>query len=74
MRPFSYWFWQYVLAATSMFAVLVAVGLLRGETFAATSSGSLPWAIASAAIFTGSQYWRWRKGAACALCEAVKKD
>ena len=74
MRPISYWFWQYMLAATSMFAILVAVGLLRGETFADTGAGSLAWAAISAAIFTGSRYRRARTGAACALCKETAPD
>lgn len=72
MRPVSYWIGQYVLAATTMCALLVAIGLLRGESFDAAWPGALAWATASASIFVGSRYWQARKGS-CAMCKDTTK-
>ncbi len=69
MPRLSHWIGQYLLAASTMFALLVGVGLLRGETFAATWPEALAWAAAASAIFVGSRYRQARKGVACALCE-----
>jgi hypothetical protein len=73
MRSTQYWIGQFVLAAATMNAVLVAVGLLRGEVFIQHWLENLAWAGTSAAIFVGSRYWQARKGAQCAVCEAVVK-
>lgn len=69
MKPVSHWIGQYLLAASTMFALLVIVDLLRGETFAASWTGSLLWAATAAAIFVGSRYRQARKGVDCALCK-----
>jgi hypothetical protein len=73
MRSTQYWIGQFVLAATTMNAVLVAVGLLRGEVFAEHWLENLAWALAASTIFVGSRYRQARKGAACAVCEVVVK-
>jgi len=69
MPRLSHWIGQYLLAASTMFALLIAVDLLRGEAFAGAWPGSLAWAATAAAIFVGSRYRQARKGAACALCK-----
>jgi cytochrome c biogenesis protein CcdA len=73
MKKKSYWIGQFVLACTTMFSTLVAVGLLRGEIFAAHWIENLAWAAAASTIFIGSRYWQARKGVACAACDVVTK-
>jgi hypothetical protein len=73
MRGIHYWIGQFVLACATMCALLVAVGLLRGEVFAEHWLENLAWAGAAAAIFVGSRYWQARKGAQCAVCEGTLK-
>jgi hypothetical protein len=73
MRSTKYWIGQFVLAATTMNAVLVAVGLLRGDVFKEHWVENLAWAVTAAAIFVGSRYRQARKGAQCAVCETIKK-
>jgi hypothetical protein len=69
MPRMTHWIGQYLLATSTMFALLVVVDLLRGRTFAASWTQSLAWGAASAAIFVGSRYRQARKGEACALCK-----
>lgn len=73
MPRLSHWIGQYLLASSTMFALLIGVALLRGETFAGAWPEALAWAAASAAIFVFSRYRQARKGAACALCEIGDK-
>lgn len=70
MQRLIYWSGQYLLAAGTMFALLVAVDvLLRGEAFETGWKESLAWAIASSALFIGSRYYRASKGdASCDMC------
>jgi hypothetical protein len=73
MRGIYFWIGQFVLACATMNALLVAVGLLRGEVFAEHWIENLAWAGAAAAIFVGSRYVQARKGAQCAACEETAK-
>jgi 4-hydroxybenzoate polyprenyltransferase len=73
MPRLSHWIGQYLLAASTMFALLVAVDLLRGQAFANAWPEALAWAAASAAIFVGARYRQARAGAACAICKDVEK-
>lgn len=68
MQRLIYWCGQYLLAAGTMFALLVGIDvLLRGEAFEAGWRESLAWAIVSSAIFIGSRYYRARRGASGAM-------
>jgi hypothetical protein len=64
----THWIGQFLLAAASMFALLMAVDLLRGTPFADAWVEALTWAVTAAAIFAGSRYRQARKGAQCAAC------
>ncbi|QOY92413.1 hypothetical protein IM543_12265 [Massilia sp. UMI-21] len=69
MQRLIYWSGQYLLAASSMFALLASVDVfLRGEAFATGWRESLAWSVVSAAIFIGSRYYRAERGARCAMC------
>jgi hypothetical protein len=59
MQKLIYWSFQYLLAAGSMFALLVAIDVfLRGEAFETGWRTSLAWSVMAAAIFIGSRYYR----------------
>ena len=61
MQGVRYWILQYLLAAVTMFAILVGVDLVSGKTLADGVWMSLAWALASAAIFIGARYSQSRK-------------
>lgn len=64
MQKLIYWGGQYLLAAGTMFALLVCIDVfLRGEAFAAVWPMSLAWSLMAAAIFIGSRYHRQQGGA-----------
>jgi hypothetical protein len=66
MHKLIYWSGQYLLAAGSMFALLVAVDVfLRGEAFETGWRESLAWSVMAAAIFIGSRYYRADQQARC---------
>ncbi|MDB5919867.1 MAG: hypothetical protein JWR40_4101 [Massilia sp.] len=62
MHGIRYWILQYLLAAGSLFAILVVVDLISGKRLADTVWMTLAWALAAAAIFIGARYNRSRKG------------
>lgn len=57
-RKTAFWIGQYLLAAGTMFALLAAIDLLRGDSLAATWVTTLAWSAAAAAFFIGA---RWRR-------------
>lgn len=58
MRPVTHWIGQYLLAAGTMFLLLAAIDLMRGDSLAATWGPTLAWSLAAAAIFVAA---RWRQ-------------
>ena len=69
MQKLIYWSGQYLLAAGTMFALLVCIDVfLRGEAFATVWPMSLAWSLMAAAIFIGSRYYKAERGATCAIC------
>lgn len=64
MRKLIHWGGQYLLAAGTMFALLVCIDVfLRGEAFAAVWPMSLAWSLTAAGIFIASRYFRTGPGA-----------
>ena len=61
MQGVRFWILQYLLAAGTMFAILVAIDLVSGKKLADEVWMSLAWALASAAIFIGARYSQSRK-------------
>lgn len=61
MHGIRYWTLQYLLAAVTMFAILVAVDLISGAKLADGIWMSLAWALAASAIFIGARYRQSRK-------------
>lgn len=61
MRPGSqsylHWIGQYLLAAGTMFLLLCAIDLMRGDSLDHTWGPTLLWSLAAAAIFIAA---RWR--------------
>jgi len=67
MQRLIYWSGQYLLAAGSMFALLLAIDVfLRGAAFETVWRESLAWSVLAAAIFIGSRYYRAAEGPGCA--------
>lgn len=52
-----HWIGQYLLAAGTMFLLLCAIDLMRGDSLAETWGPTLAWSAAAAAIFVAA---RWR--------------
>ncbi len=69
MRPVTYWIGQFLLAAGTMFLLLAAVDLMRGDSLAATWPATLGWSAAAAAIFVASRWRQASRGIACVVCE-----
>ncbi len=69
MRPATYWIGQYLLATGTMFLLLAAVDLMRGDALAATWPTTLGWSAAAAAIFVASRWRQASRGIACAVCK-----
>lgn len=69
MRPVTYWIGQYLLATGTMFLLLAAVDLMRGDSLAATWPATLGWSAAAAAIFVASRWRQASRGIACAVCK-----
>lgn len=56
-QPYLHWIGQYALAAGTMFLLLCAIDLMRGDSLADTWGSTLAWSAAAAAIFVAA---RWR--------------
>ncbi|MEM8514980.1 hypothetical protein RCH14_004335 [Massilia sp. MP_M2] len=69
MRPATYWIGQYLLATATMFLLLAAVDLMRGDSLAASWPGTLGWSAAAAAIFVASRWRQASRGLDCAVCK-----
>jgi hypothetical protein len=73
MNNFLRWAFQYAVAASTMFAVLVVVDTGKGTSFADAWPSALAWAVLSSAIFIGARYYKARQDSACAVCETLQK-
>jgi len=62
MHGIRYWVSQYLLAAVSLFAILVVVDLISGKSVADGVWMALAWAVIAAAIFIGARYKQSKKG------------
>ena len=62
MRGVGYWLLQYLLAAASMFAILIVIDLVGGKKLGDNVWMSLAFALGMAAVFVLSRYQRWRSG------------
>jgi hypothetical protein len=61
MQGLGYWIMQFVLAAVTLFLILLGIDLLSGAKLADGLWMSLAWAVAMAAMFTAARYSRSRK-------------
>ncbi len=74
MPPISHWITQYLMAALSMFGLLLGIDLLvRGETFARAWPSALTWAVVASALFIGTRYRNMKRGIACGVCDTLDK-
>lgn len=74
MPKLSHWIGQYLIAVSSMFALLLVIDLLmRGETLARAWPSALLWAAVASAIFIGTRYRNMRNNIACGVCDTLDK-
>jgi hypothetical protein len=73
MPKLSHWIGQYLIAVTSMFVLLLAIDLMRGELLARAWPSALAWAAVASAIFVGSRYRNMRRGIECGICNMLDK-
>jgi Gpi18-like mannosyltransferase len=73
MPAINYWIGQFLLASTTMFAILVGVDMVKGTSFDDAWPSSLAWALVASAIFIGSRYQRARKAIGSANNEDLPK-
>ena len=62
MHGIRYWVLQYLLAACTLFAILVGVDLVTGKSMADGVWMALAWAVVAAAIFIVARYKQSNKG------------
>ncbi len=70
----AFWIRRYLMVATLVFGVLMAVALLKGRTLAVGAEDSLLWAAISAAIYVATRYHYAKKGIACAMCRDIPEE
>ena len=73
MPKLSHWIGQYLIAVASMFVLLLAIDLMRGELLARAWPSALAWAAVASAIFVGSRYRNMRRGIECGICNMLDK-
>jgi hypothetical protein len=73
MPKLSHWIGQYLIAVTSMFVLLLAIDLMRGELLARAWPSALAWAAVASALFVGSRYRNMRRGIECGICNMLDK-
>lgn len=61
MQGIGYWILQYLLAAVTMFVILVGLDLISGKTLGEGVWMSLAWALTASAIFVGARVIQSRK-------------
>jgi hypothetical protein len=64
MPRISHWIAQYLFAVASMFALLLVVDLLRGESVARAWPSALAWAGVASALFIGTRYRNMKRASA----------
>lgn len=74
MKSKHFWVKRYLWVTGIVFMVLMAAALLRGRGVDTALPESFIWALIASAIFTGSRYYRARKGIPCALCKDTVDD
>ncbi|MDP3668316.1 MAG: hypothetical protein WA191_23615 [Telluria sp.] len=74
MPGIAHWIMQYLLAAGTLFLILIGVDFASGTRLEDGLWSALAWAVFAAALFVGARYNQARKGIACGPCkDDVKK-
>jgi hypothetical protein len=73
MPRLSHWIAQYLFAVASMFALLLVVDLLRGESLERAWPSALAWAGVASALFIGNRYRNMKRGSACGVCDTLDR-
>lgn len=74
MKSKQFWVKRYLWVTGIVFMILMAAALLRGRDIDTALSESFIWALIASTIFTGSRYYRARKGIPCALCKDTVEE
>jgi hypothetical protein len=74
MKSTQFWVRRFLWVTGIVCMILIAAALLRGRSLDTALSESFAWALVASAIFTGSRYYKARKGIACALCRDTVED
>ncbi|MES2149116.1 MAG: hypothetical protein V4508_04895 [Pseudomonadota bacterium] len=69
MKNKAFWVRRFLWATGMAWMFLMGVYLLRGASVDEVLSEAFVWALVSSAVFTGSRYYKARRGIACALCK-----
>jgi hypothetical protein len=73
MPRLSHWIAQYLFAVASMFALLLVVDLLRGESLERAWPSALAWAGVASALFIGTRYRNMKRDSACGVCDTLDR-
>jgi len=73
MPRLGHWIVQYLFAVVSMFVLLMAVDLMRGESLARAWPSAMAWAGIASALFIGTRYRNMKRGLACAVCDKLDR-
>ena len=69
MKSPMFWITRFLQVLALVFVILLAAEIIKGGTVAGGWLDSAIWSSVAATVFTGSRYYRARRGQACALCQ-----
>jgi len=67
----AFWIKRFLQAAVPLFAILVAVEMVKGTTTQADILSAGAWAVVAAAIFVGAAWRRYRRALDCSACDSA---
>jgi ABC-type uncharacterized transport system permease subunit len=67
----AFWIRRFLLVLACAFVIITGAQLLRGHPLEDSVLHGLLWSVISAAIFTGVNIYKWRRGQYCAICGDV---
>jgi hypothetical protein len=73
MPSTAHWIIQYLIAVVTMTALLLALDMMGGETFARALLSALAWSAVASALFVGTRYRNMKRNIACGVCDALDR-
>ena len=73
MPPLSHWIVQYLIAVVTMTALLLAIDMMSGESFARALLSAAAWSAIASALFIGTRYRNMKRNIACGVCDALDR-